>query len=292
MIALTTAAPAKTDLDPVSEDFYKYARYLFTKSEKKIFKNLPTVEERHRFIDYFWEIRDPNPLTEENEFKDEMQQRFDFVSRYLKEGPVPGWKTDRGRIYILLGPPDERLENFYSNSTPYMAIVYWYYGVQRILVAFVDDEGTGTYRMDLRVTSLRLLDELERRKHYIANKEDGEFAVKLLKFEMVYRKDAKDVVFNVAPRNVNFENAGKDRPSKVMTKFKIDLMVYYGKNQFTKHSQLKTVYLDEKDLLKKGAKIEIKFPLTLPEGKVKIDAIVSDFLGDATRRKLITVKNR
>jgi GWxTD domain-containing protein len=280
---------AKKKLDPESEDFYKYARYLFTKNERKIFLNLPTPEERREFIKYFWEIRDPNPYTEENEFKLEMEQRFEFVSKYLKEGPVPGWKTDRGRIHILLGPPHNRLEEpFPPVDAPYKGIIYWYYEDTNILAVFVDTKGNGFYRMDLTRTSMRLLDELDNRKHYIADTEAGKFSVDILKFNVSYDPKEGKLIFEISTKNVFFDKDG----SNMTSKFKMDLMVYYGKKKFLKHSEVKTVQMNEDDILKKNAKIKVEIPFKLPEGKVKVDAIVTDFLGNATSRKLVTLKDK
>jgi hypothetical protein len=69
-------------------------------------------------------------------------------------------------------------------------------------------------------------------------------------------------------------------------------MVYYGKKKFLKHSEVKTVQMNEDDILKKNAKIKVEIPFKLPEGKVKVDAIVTDFLGNATSRKLVTLKDK
>lgn len=69
--------------------------------------NLSSDEERRYFVDQFWQRRDPTPGTVENEFKNEHYRRLGFVSRFASRSGVAGWKTDRGRIYIVYGPPDE-----------------------------------------------------------------------------------------------------------------------------------------------------------------------------------------
>jgi len=94
-------------LDPESKEFLSKARYIISKQERKIFLNLPPSE-REAFIEEFWKKRDPDPYTEENEFKEQYLARIEMANRLFKGGGSPGWLQDRGRIYILFGPPDRR----------------------------------------------------------------------------------------------------------------------------------------------------------------------------------------
>jgi GWxTD domain-containing protein len=80
--------------------------YIITDEERTAFKRLNTDEEREQFIEQFWLRRDPTPDTEENEFKEEHYRRIAYTNEHYASG-IPGWKTDRGRIYIIYGPPDE-----------------------------------------------------------------------------------------------------------------------------------------------------------------------------------------
>jgi GWxTD domain-containing protein len=80
--------------------------YIITDAEKRAFKQLKTDEERQSFVENFWLRRDPTPDTEENEYKEEHYRRIAYANDHYASG-IPGWKTDRGRIYIAYGPPDE-----------------------------------------------------------------------------------------------------------------------------------------------------------------------------------------
>ena len=80
--------------------------YIITDEERAAFKQLSNDEERDNFIEAFWQRRDPTPDTEENEYKEEHYQRIAYANEHFAAG-VPGWKTDRGRIYIVFGKPDE-----------------------------------------------------------------------------------------------------------------------------------------------------------------------------------------
>ena len=80
--------------------------YIITDEEKRAFKQLKTDEERQQFVEQFWLRRDPTPDTEENEYKEEHYRRIAYANDHYASG-IPGWKTDRGRIYIAYGPADE-----------------------------------------------------------------------------------------------------------------------------------------------------------------------------------------
>ena len=80
--------------------------YIITDEEKQAFKRLKTDEERQQFVEQFWLRRDPTPDTEENEYKEEHYRRIAYANDHYASG-IPGWKTDRGMIYIKYGPPDE-----------------------------------------------------------------------------------------------------------------------------------------------------------------------------------------
>ncbi len=80
--------------------------YIITPAERAAFKKLTTDEERDRFIQQFWERRNPNPGSPDNGFKAEFYRRIAYANEHFASG-IPGWKTDRGRVYIMYGPPDE-----------------------------------------------------------------------------------------------------------------------------------------------------------------------------------------
>ena len=79
--------------------------YIITKDEKRAFNALVTDEERENFIENFWRRRDPNPDTEENEYREEYYERIAYANEHFASG-IPGWRTDRGRVYIAWGKPD------------------------------------------------------------------------------------------------------------------------------------------------------------------------------------------
>ncbi len=138
--------------------------YIITDEEKTSFKRLSTDEEREQFIEQFWLRRDPTPDTQENEYKEEHYRRIAYANERFASG-IPGWKADRGRIYITFGPPDE-IEDHPSGGTyqrpieegggttstfPFQKWRYRYLdGIGNdVMIEFVDTTMTGEFRMTM-----------------------------------------------------------------------------------------------------------------------------------------------
>jgi GWxTD domain-containing protein len=138
--------------------------YIITDEERAAFRQLSNDEERDNFIEAFWQRRDPTPDTEENEYKEEHYQRIAYANEHFAAG-IPGWKTDRGRIYIMYGKPDE-IDSHPSGGTyqrpmeegggetstyPFEDWRYRYIeGIgQEVIIEFVDSCMCGEYRMTI-----------------------------------------------------------------------------------------------------------------------------------------------
>src|SRR5262245_33826711 len=106
---LVAASPPGEDFDaPVPEWCDGPVRYVVPQEDRVAYRKLETTEERARFIRRFWAARDPERTTPENEYRALFMRRLDEAQRlFTTESTKPGWKTDRGRIWILIGPPDE-----------------------------------------------------------------------------------------------------------------------------------------------------------------------------------------
>jgi GWxTD domain-containing protein len=102
------AAPTTTIPAPWMKWLNEDVVYIVTDSERIAFRKLTTDQEREQFVENFWLSRDPTPGTPANEFKEEHYRRIAYANEhYSWRSGLPGWKTDRGRIYITYGPPDE-----------------------------------------------------------------------------------------------------------------------------------------------------------------------------------------
>jgi len=105
--------------------------YIITPTEKEVFLQLKTDKERELFIKAFWKQRDPTPGTPENEFKEEHYRRINYANHHFGRGvPKPGWQTDRGRIYIILGEPRD-IQSYTGNSEIFNAEVWFYQGLSQ-----------------------------------------------------------------------------------------------------------------------------------------------------------------
>ncbi len=139
-------------------------RWIISDEERSAFKQLSNDEERDQFIEQFWLRRDPTPDTAENEYKEEHYRRIAYANEHFAAG-VPGWRTDRGRIYIMYGKADEIESHpsggFYqrpveegggqTSTFPFETWRYRYLeGVgQEIIIEFVDPCMCGEYHMTM-----------------------------------------------------------------------------------------------------------------------------------------------
>ena len=139
-------------------------RWIITDEELSAFKKLSNNAERDIFIEGFWQRRDPTPDTAENEYKEEHYRRIAYSNEHYAAG-MPGWRTDRGRIYIMYGPPTsvdshpmggpyQRPAEEGGGQTETFPFEVWRYryleGIgQEIEIEFVDDCGCGAYEMTL-----------------------------------------------------------------------------------------------------------------------------------------------
>jgi GWxTD domain-containing protein len=129
-------------LSPEYAEFLSKVRYIITEEERRTFLQLPDSE-KPQFIKNFWARRDPDPGTEINEFKEEYFQRLESASKLFVGEGKPGWLTDRGRIYILFGPPTDRVTTPMSGDSYSRCQEVWYYGDFPVL--FLDYYCNGNY---------------------------------------------------------------------------------------------------------------------------------------------------
>ena len=138
-------SPAVRSLDGESREFISKVRFIITKPERELFLATPAGD-RKAFIEEFWKKRDPNPATAVNEFKDQYFARIAEANHLFSEGGEPGWLQDRGRIYILLGPPTNRVT--YPRGVTFYDVPreFWYYGF--FVILFTDEAWNGNYKLD------------------------------------------------------------------------------------------------------------------------------------------------
>jgi GWxTD domain-containing protein len=161
--AVASPFPQAQKKEPLSEASKQWLEevvpYIITQAEKELFLSLPNEAERGKFIENFWKKRDPKPETPENEFKIAYYRRIAFANKFFGVSSIPGWKTDRGRVFILLGPPNEIQNDYLSSresiSQPGAVKQIWTYWnlpnpnlPYSFEFTFVDRYGTGNYELE------------------------------------------------------------------------------------------------------------------------------------------------
>lgn len=154
LVLSAEASPPKKELPATYKKWLEEeVVYIITPLEKEVFLKLQTDRERDIFIEAFWKHRDPMPETPENEFKTEHYRRINYANHYLgRETAKPGWKTDRGRIYIILGEPSS-VEKFEAKSGIHPSEIWFYQGKEAFglppgfNLVFLQQGGAGEYKL-------------------------------------------------------------------------------------------------------------------------------------------------
>jgi len=155
--------PRQEELDQLLERWVdQYVKWIISREERELFQKLRTPEERIAFMEAFWRRRDPAPETPENERRLEHQKRFAYAVQHFGAG-IPGWATDRGKIYILLGPPHSIQRNPAGRTAFERPSEVWTYNnppnprlPASMDIGFVDFTATGRYEI-VSATNLDIL---------------------------------------------------------------------------------------------------------------------------------------
>jgi GWxTD domain-containing protein len=258
-----TESPA---LDPESRDFYDTARLVMTPEEKDIFRHLPDQAARKEFIADFWAKRDPDPTTETNEFKQEFEDRIEYANKHFNEGRH-GIDTDRGRIYMYLGPP-ERTESFPFTDNPVARdILWWIYYKYELGIEFVDPNGSGTYTINEIDGDLLGAIEMAKLGTY-APSHGG--STGYVNFELDYDTTKKEFVLAIPVKKLSF----KESEGKLSASFDFEFFIYAergtAKEKFT---ESRTLSESPEDLEKKKF-ISFTFPYDLKRGQNYVDVVL------------------
>lgn len=269
-------------LDPDSRTFLSEVRYIVTAKERRTFRNLPAAE-RPAFIAAFWAQRDPDPATEENEFKVQYYQRIEEANFLFNEGrgSEPGWLQDRGRIYILLGPPDTRAQYPRGMTFYDVPAEVWLYGWFPIY--FYDANWTGDYRLepDSAIQLAAILKTQLMLKPEVASQAGS------LDFRVELRTDGpgrRSLSVLVPYRKIWF----KDEDDRLRTVLTVQVAAFDAKEaRVWETSAEKRLDFEAGELVKLGrAELEIEIPLSLPDapGMLEVTLTSSGDGGKVSKR--------
>jgi GWxTD domain-containing protein len=154
-LAFPQAKTSQKDLPQQYQEWLKLVSYIIQPVERDVFMKLVNGRDRDIFIDTFWKQRDPTPGTPENEYKEEIVKRFQYVNQQFGYGHSTtreGWRTDMGRIYMVLGPP-QSIEHFEASIGLVPCQSWTYYGDSRkglppqFILLFYQRGGIGEYKL-------------------------------------------------------------------------------------------------------------------------------------------------
>jgi len=283
---------SKKDLSQEERAFISEVRYIIKKHEKKRFFSLVTAEQRKEFIANFWKKRDPDLSTDENEFKIQYYKLIEEANHLFKDESKEGWLTDRGRVYILLGPPDLRRyrPGEINAAGPYKTYYNypreeWLYGFYLIL--FIDRYENGRFVLT-PFSSAHLATILKTALDFKPSvgkgkKEPYDFTINLNK-----EKDNQvNLRLDVPYRNILFQQT-EDQFSAVLT-LHVDIFDSHDK-KIQDFSKEYTVSLTEEELKTADNVYIIVVPLTLSPGKYQLQTILESKEDDIKSKKRIKFK--
>ncbi len=271
------------NLDPESREFLSQVRYIITKSEKNMFLQLDPAM-RPQFIEEFKKKRDPDPETEKNEFKETYFKRIEEANLLFRDGNEPGWIQDRGRIYILLGPPTARETyprgiTFYGKPTE-----IWYYGFFPIW--FVDEAWNGTYRID--PYSAQQIAEIMRAQMDMKPKVIVEKPLPDLPAEIIVQEEGKKAVRLSLPYEQIWFEPKAEKLEAGLTVF-IEATDEKGAKAW-EYKQEYAIVMDKSQLLSyRGQKYVIDIPLLLAPGVYKLLVELRSSTEDRWARKKLSL---
>lgn len=223
--------------DPFFESFYEKASLIMTEEEQEIYKRLPDEKSKEEFIQEFWEIRDPDPGTVENENKTAFEERIEYANLWFgrwnpsrgresrgKPQELRGWNSDRGRVYIILGEPDE----LYFDGVPIVGgrrisqpqaqrHEQWYYYRHQLSVIFVKNSSG---RWDLANPGSELFSALESAKLNLVDPGFQEDIARRLRFDAAFKDNVIHV--SIPVQRIYFDERGE----KLHAEFKIKINVF------------------------------------------------------------------
>jgi GWxTD domain-containing protein len=268
------------------DKFFNETQLIMTKDEVEIYKHLADNAARELFIEDFWEKRDPTPGTEANENRIEYEHRIEYVERFFKEkiGTGRGWDSDRGKVYLLLGEPDERstqqgtiIDRFGHAKRVLKEI--WIYNYHRLYLEFSDADGFGIYR--LGNWSPSLLSAFERAKFIINPTKEKEQSFK-------FKSSVEDNIVNITIpiKAVSFD----EKENTMNARLKITIFIYHQYKKVKQMEETQDISGTKEELLNRE-NIRLTIPFTLTDkGKYLFDVIVEEVGTGVKYRNTIKVK--
>jgi GWxTD domain-containing protein len=279
---------SEKNLDSESKEFLTKVRYLITGREYKIFMNLPPSE-RIQFREEFWKMRDPDPSTQENEFKNSYFSRIENANKLFGVGRS-GFYTDRGMIYVLFGPPDDihKSQIFARRSGSdeqvwlYTKLIDKYSNVR---IYFVDRIGTGDYELVRNSSIQSILQEVK--LYYLTLAAGERFFPYDLNIKTI--REAEDEIDLLIQIEIPYKNIWfSSTEDRLETSFTLEIEILDESNnkiwEIKKDHSLSFSEKEIAELFDQDYLLEI--PLTLTKGSYSLKIIIIPETGKKEERHL------
>lgn len=282
LLGAACARVATVPLDADSASFYETARLIMSGAEKDIFNHLPDVGARREFIEDFWEKRDPDPETAENEYHDEFVRRIEYCNHRFIEG-TKGINTDRGRVYLQLGPPEK--EDAYPNPNG-TTILYWSYYSYALAIQFVEDRaGLGFEIKQINGNLFRAIEYAQ--FNAFGSGRSGDARSGLIPFTASFDAKRKEITISIPRKKLHFrEESGE-------LKIDLDFLIYV----YSQSGAQKDRFEDRRNFVGPALEVEASniltfaFPYDLPKGRNYVDILINGGQDNGRTRKIFTFKN-
>lgn len=305
LFACSSSLKIDVSQHPELAAFDEKARLIMTDEELKIWKMLPDTASRQEFVEEFWKVRDPDPATDENEAEEEFEERINYANTWfgtynprrgrdvpsgIEEQSRRGWNEDRGRIYIILGPPDtiqfvgpdgEQVSFDGSRIRPgaeQWTIEQWIYSRYRIAVLF-RKSGAGAWHLDALNTHLHeVLDWAK--LNWVA----GDFREDIeRRFKFRARFQGSGILILIPVDRVSFDENFK-------AEFGVKINVYRNGKKVGTIEETKTLEESEDELFEME-NFEFEIPFRAAEkGRYLFDVIIQDRMAPALSRYRAFIK--
>jgi GWxTD domain-containing protein len=290
-VSCSSSPRIRVGKDPIIEAFYERARLIMTGEENKIWKSLPDSASKEEFIEEFWKIRDPDPGTDENEAKLEFEERVRYANMWFgtfnprrgydskgedEEKSRTGWNEERGRVYIVLGPPDviyfmssdnETVSHDGSRYRPQAeewTMEQWIYDRYRAYVVF-SKSGSGSWRMENY--DPHLFEVLEWAKLNWVSADFKEDIKRRFRFKPEFSAAGFRITIPVS--RISFDE-------NFRAEFGVKVNVYLNRKRIDTIEETKVLEENEEELLdKKNVEFEILYR-TDEKGEYLFDIIIQD----------------
>ncbi len=295
---------AGSAFDKTKKQVFDELRLIMTKQEEKAFKSIKTQEDLDKFVNEFWAKRDSDPSTPENETKTLYYERLRAAEKYFREAGRKGWLTDRGRIFVILGPPSKREQKMMSpaeagalansewrdqggfniTSTGNLNGEVWYYDNLKLVLVFLDERGMGQYRL-INPPPV-LLDYLDRAKKRFLPRSKAAVGENLPISADVDLK-AKKLYLHIPLQALLY----KKKDGKFFADIELTFLYTSLRTNMQKSfSQEMKFPVDEKDIKDPEKRVTIPINLGPLKGTYIIDIVVKDKISEKVGKKRYKLK--